>query len=138
MSAEAKKAIVRRYQEALNANNLEALDEIVAPDLQTPDMLPGFPAGLEGAKRIHEATLAAWPDFHVAIEDLIAEGDLVAARITMTGTAVRPAFGLPGSGNKFRVPGMYMVRIVDGKIVEHWGLEDAISLMQQITGEANP
>ena len=136
MSAEANKAIVQRYQDALNANNLEALDEIVAPDLHTPDMLPGFPSGLEGAKRIHEVTLAAWPDFHVAIEDLIAEGDLVAARITMTGTALHPAFGLPGSRNSFTVPGMYVVRIVAGKIFEHRGLEDAVSLMKQITGEA--
>jgi len=138
MNTEANKAIVRRYQEALNADDLDALDEIVAQDLHTPDMLPGFPTGLEGAKRIHQATRAAWPDFRITIEDLVAEGDLVAARITLSGTAAHPAFGLPGSGNTFEVAGMYFVRIAHGKIVEHRGLEDAASLMKQIIGESPP
>ena len=135
MSVEANKEIVRRYQAALNANNLDALDALVAPDIKTPDMLPGFGSGLEAAKRIHRATLAGWPDFHVVIEDMLAEGDQVCARITITGTAVNPVFGLPGSGNSFKIAGMYLVRIAGGKIVEHRGVEDAISLMKQVTGE---
>ena len=132
MSAEENKAIVRRYQEALNASNLDALDEVVAQDMRTPDMLPGFPPGLEGAKRIHQATLAAWPDFHVTIEDLIAEGDRVAARITITGTAVNAGFGLPATGRSFMINGVYVVRIADGKIVEHRGIEDALGLIEQV------
>jgi predicted ester cyclase len=134
MSTEDNKALVRRYQDAYNTNNLDALDDILSPEIATPAMLPGFPPGIEGIKQVHRATLAAWPDAHAEIEDLIAEGDQVAARITLTGAAVNPGFGLPGTGNRFRVGGMYIVRIANGKIVEHTGWEDVMSLMQQIQG----
>jgi steroid delta-isomerase-like uncharacterized protein len=136
VTLEENKALVRRYQDALNANDLDALDDILAVDMTTPDMLPGFGSGLEAAKKIHRATLESWPDFHVTIEDMLAEGDRVFARITITGTAVKPAFGLPGNGRSFKVPGMYLVRIADGKIVDHRGLEDAVGIMQQVTGDA--
>jgi predicted ester cyclase len=66
---------------------------------------------------------------------MIAEADKVAARITITGKAVKPAFGLPGSGRSFKVSGMYLVRIAGGKIVDHRGIEDAIGIMQQVVGQ---
>lgn len=134
MSTEDNKAIVRRYQEAYNTNNLDALDDILSPDIATPTMLPDFPAGIEGIKQVHRVTLAAWPDLRTEIEDLIAEGDQVVARITLAGTAVNPGFGLPGTGNRFRVGGLYIVRLANGKIVEHTGWEDVMNLIQQITG----
>ncbi len=134
MSLEDNKAIVRRYQAALNANDLDALDAVVAADIKTPDMLPGFASGLEGAKQIHRFTVDVWEGYSVVIDDMLAEGDRVAARITITGKAVKPAFGLPGNGNSFTISGMYIVRIAGGKIVEHRGIEDAVSLMQQVVG----
>lgn len=134
MSTEDNKTLVRRYQEAYNTNNLDALDDLLSPDIATPTRLPGFPAGIEGIKEVHRVTLAAWPDLHTEIEDLIAEGDQVVARVTHSGTAMNPGFGLPGSGNRFRAGGMYIVRIANGKIVEHTGWEDVMSLMHQIQG----
>lgn len=132
MSTEDNKALVRRYQEAYNTNNLEALDDILSPAIATSEMLAGFPSGLSGIKHLHRLTLDAWPDFHTEIEDLVAEGDQVAARVTITGTAVNPGFGLPGTGKSFRISGIYLVRIADGKIVEHSGWEDAMGIAQQI------
>lgn len=134
MSTEDNKALVRRYQEAYNTNNLEALVDILSPEIITPTLMRGFPAGIESIKEIHRLTLEAWPDYHTEIEDLVAEGDQVVARVTHIGTAVNPGFGLPGSGNPFRAGAIYMVRIVDGKIVEHAGWENVMSLMQQIRG----
>ena len=132
MSTEKNKAIVRRYQEALNTDKLDALDEVVAVDVRTPDMVPGLPPGLEGAKLIAKMTRAAWPDFQVRIDDLIAEDDRVAARITMTGTPRSELFGIPATGKSFTMTGMYIVRIANGKIVEHRGLEDALGMLQQL------
>ncbi len=132
MSTEDNKALVRRYQEAYNTNNLDALDDILSPEIATPTRLPGFPPGLEGIKQVQRMTLEAWPDYQTEIEDLVAEGDQVVARVTHIGTAVNPGFGLPGSGNRFRVGAIYIVRIADGKIVEHTGWEDVPSLAQQI------
>ena len=132
MPTEENKAIVRRYQEALNANDLDALGDVVAADIRMPDILPGFPQGIEGAKQIQQVTLAGAPDFHTTIEDLIAEGDRVAARITMTGTQTGEFFGVPPSGRPFKITGMYIARIANGKIVEHRGVEDAVGLVRQL------
>lgn len=129
---EANKALIRRYQEAYNTNNLDALDDLLSPDIVTPTRLPGFPSGIEGIKQVHRQTVEAWPDYHTEIEELVAEGDKVVARVTHIGTAVNPGFGLPGSGNPFRVNAIYIVRIENGRIVEHTGVEDVQSLVRQI------
>ncbi len=132
MSIEMNKEIVRRYQEAYNTNNLDALDAVVAPNIQTPGMLPGFAPGLEGLKQLQRATLDAWPDQQVKIEDLIAEGDYVVARISISATPQKEGFGVRPTGKSFKVPGMYLVRIDNGKIVEHLGIEDSLGILQQL------
>ena len=132
MSLEENKNIVRRYQEAYNSNDLDALDKVVAVNVLTPKIMPGVPSGLEGAKAVHRTSLLGMPDFHTTINDLIAEGDKVVARVTMTGTHTGDFWGFPASGAKVTFTGIYIARIENGKIVEHWGEEDGISLMQQI------
>lgn len=132
MSLEGNKHIVRRYQEIYNSNNLDALHEVVKEDFLTPRMLPGMPPGLEGAKQLHQATLLGMPDWRTDIEDLIAEGNKVVARITITGTHTGDFFGIPATGRKIRISGIYIARIANGKIVEHWGEEDSLGLMQQL------
>ncbi len=129
---EDNKAVVRRYQDALNRNDLDALDGVVSADIATPSMAPGFPAGLDGVKQIHRATMDAWPDLHTEIVDLIAEGDRVAARIVMTATPQKPLMGVPATGRSFRMTGLYVVRLANGKIVEHRGVEDAVGMLQQL------
>ena len=132
MSIEENKNVIRRYQAAYNNNDLDALDEVVAMDVLTPKIMPGFPSGLEGAKTVHRRSLLGMPDFHTTIDDLIAEGDKVVARVTMTGTHTGDFWGFPATGKKVSFTGIYIARIENGKIVEHWGEEDGISLMQQI------
>lgn len=132
MSIEKNKNLVRRYQEIYNSNDLEALGEVLAEDLRMPKVMMGMPPGLEGAKKVHETTLLGMPDWHTSIDDLIAEDDKVAARITMTGTHTGDFWGIPATGKKVEFTGIYIVRIRDGKIVEHWGEEDGVSLMQQL------
>ena len=132
MSIEENKAIIRRYQEIYNSNNLKELGKVVAEDLVMPKAMTGLPPGLEGAKAIHERTLIGMPDWHTRIDDLIAESDKVAARITMIGTHTGDFWGIPATGKKVEFTGIYIARIQDGKIVEHWGEEDGISLMQQL------
>jgi steroid delta-isomerase-like uncharacterized protein len=132
MSIEENKNIVRRYQDAYNKNNLDELDEIMAFDVLTPKSMPGFPPGLEGAKAIHQKTLIGMPDFHTEILELVAEEDMVVARIKMTGTHIGDFYGIPATGRRVDFSGMYMVHIENGKIVEHWGEEDGISLLHQL------
>jgi steroid delta-isomerase-like uncharacterized protein len=133
MSTETNKELVRRYQEAHNANNLDALDAIVAADLITHSQMPGVPSGIEGGKIVHRMAVAAFPDFRAEIEDLIAEGDKVVARLTFRGTHSGTEFmGIPPSGRQFAFSATSIFRIAGGKIVEHWGEEDALGWLQQL------
>jgi len=132
MSIEENKEIVHRYQEIYNSNNLDALGEVVSEDLLTPRIMPGIPSGIEGAKAAHRIMLAGFPDYQTSIDDMFAEGDKVAARITMTGTHWGDFMGIPPTGKHVSFTGIYIARIADGKIVEHWGEEDGVNLLQQL------
>ena len=132
MSIDENKKIVRRYQEIYNSNDLDSLREIVAKNILTPKIMPGMKPGLEGAKQVHTTTLIGMPDWHTAIEELIAGGDKVVARIAMTGTHTGDFWGIPATGQRVEFTGKYIVRIANGKIVEHWGEEDGVSLLQQL------
>jgi steroid delta-isomerase-like uncharacterized protein len=132
MSLEQNKAIVSRYQEIYNSNQLDALTEVVSEDLLTPKIMPGYGDGVEGGRNIHNTTLIGMPDWRTEIEDLIAEGDKVVARIRMTGTHTGDFYGIPATGKRVEFTGIYIVRIANGKIIEHWGEEDAVSLLTQL------
>jgi steroid delta-isomerase-like uncharacterized protein len=132
MSPEENKNIVRRYQEAYNTANYDALDEVVAADVLTPNMIATMPRGLEGAKLVHQKTLTGMPDYQTTIEDLIAEGDKVAARVRITGTHTGDFYGIPPTGKHIDLSGIYIVRIADGKIVEHWGEENGVTVLRQL------
>jgi predicted ester cyclase len=132
MSSEENKGIVRRYQEIYNENDLEALGEVLSQDLLTPKIMPGISTGMEGAKAAHQIMLTGFPDYQTKIDDLFAEGDKVAARITMSGTQTGIFMGIPPTGRQVSFTGIYIVRIANGRIVEHWGEEDGVSLLQQL------
>ena len=130
--AEANKAIIRRYRQAHEQNDMAALDEIVAADLITHSQLPNVPAGREGGKMVHQGAVAAFPDGKTTTDDLIAEGDKVVERFTFVGTHKGEFMGIPASGKQIRVTGMSIFRIANGKIVEHWGENDAMGLLMQL------
>jgi len=132
VSIEENKKIVQRYQEIYNSNDLEALGEVVSEDLLTPKIMSGIPTGIEGAKAAHRIMLTGFPDYQTIINDIFAEGDKVAARITMSGTNTGSFMGIPATGKHVSFTGIYITRIVNGKIVEHWGEEDGVSLLQQL------
>ncbi len=132
MSIENNKNIVRRYQDAYNNGNFVALAEVVAADVLTPNIISGMPPGLEGAKTVHQTTLLGMPDYRTTIEDLIGEGDKVVARVRMTGTHTGNFWGIPPTGKRVNLTAIYIVRIADGKIVEHWGEENGITVLRQL------
>jgi predicted ester cyclase len=133
MSTEQNKAIVRRYREAHNTNQLDRLAEIVAANLIAHNLLPGLPPGLEGGKMAHMGGMASFPDMYIKTEDLIAEGDKVVERWTQSGAYTgAPFFGAPPNGKRFSVTGTSIYRIANGRIVEHWGEMDFLGLLQQL------
>src|SRR5258708_2017698 len=133
MSTETNKAVVRRYQEIYNTNTLDALSEVLAPDFVSHNLVKGTPNSLAGLKSLNADTLAAYPDFQVSIEDLLADADKVIMRFVMTGTHTgAPFMDIPATGNKMQVTGISIFRLVDDKIVEHWGEEDTLGWMIQL------
>jgi len=133
MSTETNKAVVRRYQEIYNTNTLDALSEVLAPDFVSHNLTKGTPNTIAGLKGLQAKTLAAYPDYQVSIEDLLAEGDKVTMRFVMKGTHTgSPFMDIPATGNKLEVTGISIFRLVNDKIVEHWGEVDNLGWMIQL------
>jgi predicted ester cyclase len=135
MSTEANKAISRRFlKEIFSQGNLAVADEIIAPDHvdSGPGTLPGLPPGPEGSKQLVTVYRNAFPDVQFTLDEQIAEGDKVVTRFTAHGTHKGELAGIPPTGKSSTVTGMSVDRIVNGKIVESWGIFDQFGMMQQL------
>ena len=133
-TTEENKAQFRRaYEELLNQGNLAIADELVAPDFINHEAPPGRNRGPESMRGVATMLRTAFPDLHFTIEELVAEGDIVAGRLSMSGTHEGPLMGMPPpSGRAVRQEHMHFVRYRDGKAVEHWGVRDDLGMMQQL------
>ena len=118
--AEAQKALVRRTYDALNAGTVDSLDELVATDFVDHDPVPGQAPGLAGFKQAVALFRAAFPDGQVAVEEVIAEGDKVVARVTLRGTQAGEFLGAPPTGAPVTAEGVEIFRLARGKVVEGW------------------
>jgi predicted ester cyclase len=132
-STEANKSSVRRfYNEVFNKKNRAAIEEFIAPNHVDHTLPPGLPAGIEGSKQFITMYLTAFPDLHFTVEDLIAEGDKVVARLTTRGTQQGVFMGIPPTGKQVTVTAIDINRIVGDKSVEHWLNMDTLGLLQQL------
>jgi len=135
MSIEENKAFMRRmYEEVHNKGNLAVIDEVTAVDFIDHDpMVAELPPGPEGVKQEFSMLRAAFPDLHVTVEDMVAEGDKVVSRLTMRGTHKGEFMGIAPTGKQITVAVIDILRIVGGKIVEHWNIVDNLGMMQQLS-----
>ena len=134
MSTEQNKALVNRLvEEVLNQHNVSVIDEIASPDFVEHEALPpGIPPGREAPKALFSMLLNAFPDFYATIEHLIAEGDQVVLHMTWTGTQEGEFMGIPPTGNRISIGVIDIIRVADGMLVEHWGVMDQATMMQQL------
>jgi steroid delta-isomerase-like uncharacterized protein len=135
MSAETNKAVVRRYfEEVWDRGNLRVIDELVDPDFDghPAGSSPDFGRGIEGQRQFVMTYREAFPDLHMQIEEMVADGDLVAVRWSGSGTHQGELMGMPPSGKQAHVTGMFITRVKDGKLMETWGNFDALGMLQQI------
>jgi steroid delta-isomerase-like uncharacterized protein len=134
MSTEENKALVRRlWEEVFNKRNLVVADELIAQDSVNYEAPPGpVHSGPEGLKQVVQMLTSAFPDHHTILEDMIAEGDKVVVRTTFSGTHQGPFMGIPPTGKRFNQQAIHVIRVVDCKATEHWGVVDNLSLMQQL------
>ena len=129
--SETNKEIVRRWQEAYNSGKVDELDDLLAPDWATNAWPEGVPKTVEMAKEMHRGMQAALPDLHFATEELIAEGDRVVQRWTVTASHDIELYGCPSTGRQVKSSGVNLFRVVDGKIVEHLAYAAEIDLLQR-------
>ena len=138
--SEENKVVVRRYfEEILDGGNLGLVDEIFDPQYVLHD--PGSPQevrGLEGTKRYVGMFRSAFPDIAHTIEDQIAEGDRVVARLRAHATHEGELMGIPPTGKEVTIEGISIWRIANGKIKECWFNYDALGLMQQLGAFREP
>jgi steroid delta-isomerase-like uncharacterized protein len=139
MSTEQNRALILRFaEEAFNAASMATFDELVAEDVVDHLAAPDSPSGREGWRQNRQAFLAAFPDGRWEVADIIADGDLVAVRTPFSGTHLGAIRGLPATGRRVAIGGIHICRIVDGRIVEHWGNNDDLGLLRQIGAIPTP
>jgi steroid delta-isomerase-like uncharacterized protein len=130
---ERNKAVVRRFiEEVQNKKNMDVFDELNAEDFVNLSAPPGMPTDREGGKMYLGGFLSAFPDSKVTVDDMIAEGDRVATKKTLTGTHTGEFMGIPATGNRVTLQFVDILRLRDGRIIEHWLSMDQLSFMQQL------
>ena len=120
------KAIARRVYEIISAGDFEKAVEIVDAEAPDNELLPGDPPAklIDTFMATFKEAREGFPDLSVTVEDVMAEGDRVAARVTMRGTHRGEFQGIAPTGKRVEVRAIDMFRISNGKIVEHWGHAD--------------
>lgn len=108
------------------------VDEAFAPDYREHNPRPGQEPGVDGYKGGIVMMRAAFPDLFLDVYDIIAEGDRVAVLYTLHGTHDGERMGIPASGQRVSSEGMVLARFRDARVIERWGVQDMLTLLQQI------
>ena len=123
----------RLIEEGFNAGDLSVADAVTSSDFaEHQNFGPDHPAGAEGVRAVIASLRRAFPDFHLEIEDIAVAGDTVWARMTATGTQAGPFMGHPPTGRTMRADVFDVIRVVDGRMVEHWGVPDRLGVLHQL------
>ncbi|MEW9533561.1 ester cyclase [Microbispora sp. NPDC049125] len=130
------KETLSRFHDAVNSGDTEiiskTIDELVEPDLLFHAPVPTGATAVQALKYVWEVLVRAFPDIHVAVEDVIAEGDKVVCSNTVTGTHQGEYLGLPPTGRSVTYREIFIFRLAGGRIAEIWGVVDLASLMRQL------
>jgi steroid delta-isomerase-like uncharacterized protein len=131
--AENNKAVVRRLmEEVYNEDDLDAVDELVAPDVFDHPAVAEHQHGIDSFKHVMNWVRTFSSDVHYGIDDILAEGDKVAVRMTQSGTHTGSVRGIPPTGKRFSVDYVHWFRLADGKVAELWAVRDDLSRLEQL------
>ena len=143
MSTEENKAVVRRFvEEVQGQQRLDLANEVMDPKgINHAELPPDFPSGLnfvEGFQTFYRMLLGAFPDLLPEIHDMLAEGDKVVTYKTFRGTHQGEFMGTPATGKHVEIDVIDIMRVANGKIVEHWAVIDMMRVMRQIGAVPTP
>ncbi len=135
---EEHKAVYRRIIEAVNAGDFDALDALFAADMVDHNPVPGQVAGLAGFKQWMAAARRSFPDLRGTVGHVLAEGDLVAGRVTWRGTQAGPFAGAAPTNQSVAFEAYHIVRFEGGKAAEWWGTADISGTLAQLDAPPTP
>ncbi len=133
INIENKKVARRVLEEIFPANDEDALREVISDQFLNHEAPEGTPPGLGAITMFMHILNQAFSEQRWQIEDVIAEGDKVVLRCTHSGVHTGDYFGVPATGRTFAYKQMHIIRVVEGKGVEHWAVRDDATLMRQLT-----
>jgi predicted ester cyclase len=125
-------------EKVVNTGNLDAADHYFAPDFVDHTVPAGVPNGLAGFKAYVTRLRAAFPDLHLTVEDVVAEGEKVVVRATARGTMRGDFLGMKATGKAATWTEIHIGRLAAGKVVEHWATIDQLGTLQQLGLFATP
>ena len=138
MSVEQQNAVIHRWIEAWNRQDLDVVEDLLASDYVRHDAnLPDVNGSIAQLEFI-AGVLRAFPDLHVQAEQLIAQDDHVAVRVSMWGTHQGDFVGVPATGREVRFESMEVFRLDGGKVAEQWVVMNALGLFQQLGAIPTP
>jgi steroid delta-isomerase-like uncharacterized protein len=133
MTPQENKAIVRHFiEEAMGRGRMSAIDEVLAPEFVDHTAPAGLPTDRNSAKFQFTKLRAAFPDLEVIIHDEFAEGDKVVMCKTLRGTHRGEFMGVAPTGKYVAFETINILRLANGKIVEHWNMVDSLGLLAQM------
>jgi predicted ester cyclase len=137
--AENLQLMTRFYEEILVGGNLDLIDEMVDDGMVDHEQgFPGQPQGKAGVPFYVKAIRKAFPDLEAKVGQSLEAGDVAAAETTLTGTHDGELMGVPPTGKRVSFDTIDIIKVKDGKVVEHWGVTDAMGLMQQLGAIPEP
>ena len=126
-------ATMRRLYELISAGDIDGFGELVADDFVEHEESPGLEPTKEGVKQFFHMYRAAFPDLRMEAQDILVSGDKAVARARATGTHQGEFLGMPATGKSVDVQLIDIIRFGDdGLAHEHWGVFDALAMMQQL------
>lgn len=126
-------ATLRRFYDVINSGDVDGFGEFLADDFVEHEETPGLAPTKEGVKEFFRMLRAAFPDLRMDAQDVLASGDKAVARVMFTGTHQGEYMGMPATGKSVNVQLIDIVRFGDdGLAREHWGVFDALAMMQQL------
>jgi steroid delta-isomerase-like uncharacterized protein len=133
MCTDSNKAVIRTFVEAVNTKNHDLFRQVFAADATITFSGETMACDPEAARELAAGWNAVFPDWHIDLLELVAEGDKVFARLPWTGTQHGPLLDLPATGRRVAVDEMILFRFVDGLVAEAWEVWDEATMRRQLT-----
>ena len=132
-------AAMRRLYDLINAGEIDEFGELLADDFVEHEQMPGLEPSKDGVKQLFHMYRGAFPDLRMDVQDVLVSGDKAVARVRATGTHEGEFMGMAATGRSVDVQLIDIIRFGDdGLACEHWGVFDALALMQQLGAVPTP